>query len=208
MILKEIWVKKFKNEPSKICGKQPLKNLKWYIVCFLKASSNFTWSILEYLGQFISTLNNIAKSHGDHSFSTYAKYSEKLIFLTLDTHTYVCVSRGKKCYFFGRFCVRTKWMISCYPDALQIPWLILLKIPRQLKTGFHLRYYESLALVIKKMINSSKIVFSTYQRRAYGIYMRPWRAISNIYASFCHQILSDLIILTSASFLCKNVLFK
>ena len=25
-----IWVKVFKNEPSKICGKQPLKNVKWY----------------------------------------------------------------------------------------------------------------------------------------------------------------------------------
>ena len=25
-----IWVKLFKNEPSKICGRQPLKYLKWY----------------------------------------------------------------------------------------------------------------------------------------------------------------------------------
>ena len=25
-------------------------------------------------------------------------------------HTYVCVSGGKKCQFFGKFCVRTKWM--------------------------------------------------------------------------------------------------
>ena len=25
-----VWVKVFKNEPSKICGRQPLKNLKWY----------------------------------------------------------------------------------------------------------------------------------------------------------------------------------
>ena len=35
----------------------------------------------------------------DHSFSTYAKF------------TYVCVSEGKKCYFFGKFRPRTKWMI-------------------------------------------------------------------------------------------------
>ena len=27
---KMIWVKLFKNEPSKNCGRQPLKNLKWY----------------------------------------------------------------------------------------------------------------------------------------------------------------------------------
>ena len=28
-----------------------------------------------------------------------------------DTQTNVCVSGGKKCWFFGKFCVRTKWMI-------------------------------------------------------------------------------------------------
>ena len=33
----------------------------------------------------------------DHSFSTYAEFSKKLTFLTPDTHTYVCVSEGKKC---------------------------------------------------------------------------------------------------------------
>ena len=35
---KYIWVKVFKNRPSKIYGRQPLKN--------------FTWSILEYLDHF------------------------------------------------------------------------------------------------------------------------------------------------------------
>ena len=34
-----IWVKVIKNEPSKIYGRQPLKN--------------FTWSILEYLDPFV-----------------------------------------------------------------------------------------------------------------------------------------------------------
>ena len=28
-MLKSIWVKVFKNGPSKICGRQPLKDLKW-----------------------------------------------------------------------------------------------------------------------------------------------------------------------------------
>ena len=32
-------------------------------------------------------------------FDTYAKFSEKLTF-PLDTHTYVYLSEGKKCYFF------------------------------------------------------------------------------------------------------------
>ena len=54
-----IWVKVFKNVPSKICGKQPLKNLNWYglptilLQSFKKLSStNFLWSILEYLDTY------------------------------------------------------------------------------------------------------------------------------------------------------------
>ena len=43
-----------------------------------------------------------------HPFSAYTKFSEKLTFLT---PTYVCVSGGKKYQFFGKFCVRTTWMI-------------------------------------------------------------------------------------------------
>ena len=31
---------------------------------------------------------------GDHLLGTYATFSEKLTFLTPDTHTYVCVSGG------------------------------------------------------------------------------------------------------------------
>ena len=41
-----MWDKLFKNGPSKNCGRQPLSNLNFK---FLKAAStNFTWSILEY----------------------------------------------------------------------------------------------------------------------------------------------------------------
>ena len=42
----DIWVKVFKNEPSKIFGRQPLKKLKYYgllMVCL---------SILDYFGLF------------------------------------------------------------------------------------------------------------------------------------------------------------
>ena len=52
-----------------------------------------------------------------HPFSTYTKFSEKLTFLTPwcahicvhvpDTHIYVCVSGGKKCWFFRKFYVGT-----------------------------------------------------------------------------------------------------
>ena len=45
----QIWVKAFKNGPSKICGRQPLKNVKWYGLPGRLSSTNFTWSVLEYL---------------------------------------------------------------------------------------------------------------------------------------------------------------
>ena len=35
--------------------------------------------------------------HSGNSFSAYAKCPGKLTLLTPDTHTYVCVSGGKKC---------------------------------------------------------------------------------------------------------------
>ena len=54
----------------------------------------------------------------DHSFSAYAKFSEKLIFLTPWYSHVVCVSGGKKFLFFGKFCARTKWMIPDRDDNL------------------------------------------------------------------------------------------
>ena len=39
-------------------------------------------------------------------------FPKKQHFLPPDTHTYVCVSGCKKFYFFGKFCVSTKWIIS------------------------------------------------------------------------------------------------
>ena len=40
------WVKVFKNGPSRICGRQPLKNLKWYgprKFCWRQALKNLKW---------------------------------------------------------------------------------------------------------------------------------------------------------------------
>ena len=49
---------------------------------------------------------------GDHSFSRQANFSVELVFfIPPDTQMCVCVSGGKKCQFFGEFCVRTEWMI-------------------------------------------------------------------------------------------------
>ena len=49
-----IRVKVFKNGPSKISGKQPLKRL---------SSPNFTWSILKYLDPFVLQLLTIVRSN-------------------------------------------------------------------------------------------------------------------------------------------------
>ena len=47
----------------------------------------------------------------NYSFSTYAKCSEELTFLT-PWYTYVRVRiKSKKCYFFGTFCAHFTWMI-------------------------------------------------------------------------------------------------
>ena len=63
-----IWDKVFKNGPSKICGGQPLKNLKGYgllqqiisLQIFQRLSStNFTWSILEYFVSYTTILPQI-----------------------------------------------------------------------------------------------------------------------------------------------------
>ena len=48
----------------------------------------------------------------DHPFSTYAKSSEKLTFLT----PWYAHER-KNCSFFGKYCVRTKWMITNYQET-------------------------------------------------------------------------------------------
>ena len=66
-----------------------------------------------YLPRCVNTRSKLTIR--DHSFSTYAKFSEKLTFLTPhphppDTNTYLVRIRCKKCWFFGKFCVRTKWM--------------------------------------------------------------------------------------------------
>ena len=47
-------------------------------------------------------------SEKGHLFSRYAKFPKNWHFLSPDTHTYECVSGGKKCQFFGKFWVSTK----------------------------------------------------------------------------------------------------
>ena len=57
-----------------------------------------------------SEMESLARQKGEFQNACfketkYAKFSKKQTFLPLDTHTYVRVSRGKKCSFFGKFYV-------------------------------------------------------------------------------------------------------
>lgn len=46
------------------------------------------------------------------------KVFKKSNLLNPDTHTFMCISEDKKCYFFWKACIRTKWM-----TAKIVPWL-------------------------------------------------------------------------------------
>ena len=73
----------------------------------LEVDFKFNGSLILKIYHFqIVIVFNAFFSHGDHLCSVYAKVSEKLTLL-VD----VCVSGGKKCYFYEKFCVSTKWMI-------------------------------------------------------------------------------------------------
>ena len=76
----------------------------------LRNFAKFTGKHLCYLKSNLYFLLNIFR-FCDHSFSTFAKFSEKTTFITPYMQTYLCVSGVKKCYFFGKFRVRIKWMI-------------------------------------------------------------------------------------------------
>ena len=52
----DIWGKVFKNGPSKICGRHPLKKFKEYGLLSRLSPTNFTWSILEYFEPLIRSL--------------------------------------------------------------------------------------------------------------------------------------------------------
>ena len=67
----------------------------------------------------------------DHSFSTYAKFSEKLtLFSPWYAHLrgYAHLSGDKNCWFFGKFCVRSKWMFYTCIWSLQSTLNVLILI--------------------------------------------------------------------------------
>ena len=55
----------------------------------------------------------------DHSFTTFAKFSENPNFLTPDTRTYLYVSGGKKFYFLNKW--KTSTVMLLYSQATFSP---------------------------------------------------------------------------------------
>ena len=79
--------------------------ISWFI--------NFNISKPTQFNKSICTSKNVdVFTQGESPFKTFAKFSEKLTFSPPDTNTYVCVSGGKKCWFFGKVLICTKWIIS------------------------------------------------------------------------------------------------
>ena len=83
------WVKVFKNGTSKFCGRQPLKNLKWY---------GLPRQIL--LGLFLNTLARLILSY-DHNFldSTFnfqSQFLNSYIYLSLVLTQLILVSSARK----------------------------------------------------------------------------------------------------------------
>ena len=67
--------------------------------------SKFTWKL------FFIPVRILVYRLRDHSFSTYTKFSKK-INISYPSHAHVRVVSGDtKCWSFGKFYVRTKWMI-------------------------------------------------------------------------------------------------
>ena len=57
--LKLKWGKVVKNEPIKICGRQPLRKLNWYGLLADHITSNFLNAVFILLGPFLNTLPQI-----------------------------------------------------------------------------------------------------------------------------------------------------
>ena len=88
---------------------------------------------------------------GYHSFSTSAKFSEKLTYLTPNMHTYVCVSRGKKSWFIGNFVnvLKERSPVTSHfnPFQANVPFLYPLRISKNRRFSGVFRKYGNMTLL-------------------------------------------------------------
>ena len=147
-----IWVKIFKNGPGKICERQPLKNLKWCALLrqalslqvFQRLSStNFTWSILEYLDP-LKLNTGLPKKLWQHNLMSCRirfsqtrtfkgvwlgqKHVEEKEILCFVRFSIVCCFIVYKLFFWHR---RTKYMFYyiCIKSNVEIPQIGAFKLP-------------------------------------------------------------------------------
>ena len=94
------WVKVFKNGPSKICRRQPLKNLKWYGLFRQTISLQFFQTLF---GQFLNNLtqkrldalslvNDFTKPIGHHNLSLFHSFLNFSLIVTKSTNAKVHVN--------------------------------------------------------------------------------------------------------------------
>ena len=83
----------------------------------------------------------------DHSFSSDSKFSEKITFLA-SCYAHLRVSGGKKCLFFKKLCVRTKWMIpNQYQKNRDKFYILKVKFVQTNMRQFLLRFNNELKLL-------------------------------------------------------------
>ena len=87
----------------------------------------------------------------DNPFSTYAKFPEKLRFLTPSPPPPPAYQEVRKSNFFEKFCVRAKWMITCFfnlPLSLSFLTQSLKIFDRALNMPLLNNQYEKTASVV------------------------------------------------------------
>ena len=83
----------------------------------------------------------------NHSFSSHSKFPEKITFLA-PCYTHLRVSGGKKCLFFRKLCVRTKWMIpNQYQKNRDNIYILNVKFVQTNMRYFLLRFNNELKLL-------------------------------------------------------------
>ena len=101
---------------------------------------------------------------GYHSFSTSAKFSEKLTYLTPNTHTYVCVSRRKKSWFIGNFVnvLKERSPVTSHfnPFQANVPFLYPLRISKNRRFSGVFRKYDIIMNIgqwVEKVFRPNKL---------------------------------------------------
>ena len=112
---------------------------------FTNQTVKFSRYTVFYLFSKFLHMNWIRVYAGSYPFTTYVIFSWKLIFLTPRTHTHVCVSGGKKCKFFKKKYVSTKWIIpkSCPFAATQQTFVLVKTFWRRVDDVFRLRLQKT-----------------------------------------------------------------